>query len=41
MVVDDNGVLYFISNNTDGRGEPAKDDDKLYRLNLEKFLNEK
>ncbi|RIW29102.1 PQQ-dependent sugar dehydrogenase [Bacillus salacetis] len=27
-------TLYFISNNTDGRGNPAEDDDKLYRLSL-------
>jgi glucose/arabinose dehydrogenase len=27
-------TLYFISNNTDGRGTPAKNDDKLYRLKL-------
>ncbi|WP_108668792.1 PQQ-dependent sugar dehydrogenase [Peribacillus acanthi] len=27
-------TLYFITNNTDGRGVPAKDDDKLYRIDL-------
>jgi len=27
--------LYFISNNTDGRGEPTKDDDILYRLTID------
>lgn len=26
--------LYFVSNNTDGRGTPAQDDDKLYRIKL-------
>lgn len=28
------GMLYFISNNTDGRGNPDKGDDKLYRVEL-------
>ncbi|WP_409290755.1 PQQ-dependent sugar dehydrogenase [Peribacillus sp. SCS-37] len=28
------GTLYFVSNNRDGRGKPAKDDDKLYKLEL-------
>ena len=27
--------LYFISNNTDGRGEPTREDDVLYRLTIE------
>ncbi|KAF0819134.1 hypothetical protein KIS4809_1977 [Bacillus sp. ZZV12-4809] len=27
-------VLYFISNNTDGRGNPLEKDDKLYRIQL-------
>jgi glucose/arabinose dehydrogenase len=27
--------LYFISNNTDGRGQPLEKDDKLYRMPLE------
>ncbi|MBX0356061.1 sorbosone dehydrogenase family protein [Halobacillus sp. Nhm2S1] len=26
--------LYFISNNTDGRGDPQENDDKLYRISL-------
>lgn len=26
--------LYFISNNTDGRGAPQENDDKLYRISL-------
>ncbi|WP_394121711.1 PQQ-dependent sugar dehydrogenase [Planococcus donghaensis] len=29
----DGDSLYFISNNTDGRGTPAEGDDKLYKLN--------
>lgn len=28
------GMLYFISNNTDGRGNPDKGDDRLYRVKL-------
>ncbi len=31
--------LYFISNNTDGRGTPQENDDKLYRISLAE-LNE-
>ncbi|MFC7686686.1 PQQ-dependent sugar dehydrogenase [Ureibacillus sp. GCM10028918] len=27
-------TLYFISNNTDGRGTPQENDDKLYRISL-------
>ena len=27
--------LYFVTNNTDGRGNPADDDDKLYRMTIE------
>ncbi|WP_042351143.1 PQQ-dependent sugar dehydrogenase [Bacillus massiliigorillae] len=27
-------MLYFISNNTDGRGNPSKDDDQLYKVEL-------
>lgn len=30
----DGTYLYFVTNNTDGRGNPDKDDDKLYRLPL-------
>lgn len=26
--------LYFISNNTDGRGEPSEEDDQLYKIQL-------
>ena len=33
-VMSDEEYLYFISNNTDGRGEPDEADDKLYRLPL-------
>lgn len=32
-VFSDGDSLYFITNNTDGRGDPSKDDDILYRLN--------
>ncbi|WP_163099656.1 PQQ-dependent sugar dehydrogenase [Peribacillus alkalitolerans] len=30
-------TLYFVTNNTDGRGVPAKDDDKLYKMDLTKI----
>ncbi|MEG0261323.1 MAG: sorbosone dehydrogenase family protein [Lysinibacillus sp.] len=33
ILVEDN-TLYFISNNTDGRGDPQSNDDKLYRVSL-------
>lgn len=33
-VLIDGEYLYFISNNTDGRGDPAPDDDKLYQIRL-------
>lgn len=33
VLVDDN-FLYFISNNSDGRGNPQESDDKLYRIPL-------
>lgn len=33
VLIEDN-YLYFISNNTDGRGKPQENDDKLYRMNL-------
>jgi glucose/arabinose dehydrogenase len=33
-VIIDGENLYFISNNTDGRGNPAADDDKLYQIRL-------
>lgn len=33
-VMVDGEYLYFISNNTDGRGDPARDDDKLYQIRL-------
>ena len=32
LIEDD--FLYFISNNTDGRGDPQENDDKLYRVSL-------
>jgi glucose/arabinose dehydrogenase len=34
-VIVDGDDLYFISNNTDGRGTPSEGDDKLYRVKLE------
>ncbi|MDQ0271813.1 PQQ-dependent sugar dehydrogenase [Cytobacillus purgationiresistens] len=30
----EDGVLYFISNNTDGRGNPLDNDDHLYQIDL-------
>ena len=33
-VFSDGNSLYFITNNTDGRGTPSEDDDVLYRLNV-------
>lgn len=33
VLIEDNN-LYFISNNSDGRGNPQKNDDKLYRISL-------
>lgn len=36
VFIEDNW-LYFISNNSDGRGRPDKDDDKLYRIPLPEF----
>jgi glucose/arabinose dehydrogenase len=33
VLVEDH-FLYFISNNTDGRGTPEENDDKLYRISL-------
>ncbi|MDQ0154387.1 glucose/arabinose dehydrogenase [Robertmurraya andreesenii] len=33
-VLIEDGILYFVSNNTDGRGTPDKNDDKLYRVEL-------
>ena len=32
LIQDDS--LYFVSNNTDGRGNPKQGDDKLYRISL-------
>lgn len=34
-VLIEGGMLYFVSNNTDGRGTPDENDDKLYRVELE------
>jgi glucose/arabinose dehydrogenase len=33
-VIIEGEYLYFVSNNTDGRGNPAEDDDKLYQIRL-------
>lgn len=33
VIIEDN-YLYFISNNSDGRGNPKKNDDKFYRISL-------
>jgi glucose/arabinose dehydrogenase len=33
-VMVDGEFLYFVSNNTDGRGNPDADDDKLYQVRL-------
>lgn len=33
-VLIEDGILYFISNNTDGRGAPQEDDDKLYQMSI-------
>ncbi|PPA72296.1 PQQ-dependent sugar dehydrogenase [Jeotgalibacillus proteolyticus] len=33
-VMIEDGMLYFISNNTDGRGDPGENDDKLYKVSL-------
>ena len=34
VVAGPDGELWFISNNTDGRGSPGRDDDRLYRVPL-------
>ncbi|MCA1061005.1 PQQ-dependent sugar dehydrogenase [Rossellomorea aquimaris] len=33
-------TLYFVSNNTDGRGIPREHDDKLYEVDLNSLMNE-
>jgi glucose/arabinose dehydrogenase len=33
-------TLYFVSNNTDGRGIPRENDDKLYEVDLKSLMNE-
>jgi glucose/arabinose dehydrogenase len=35
-VYSDGEFIYFITNNTDGRGQPSEDDDVLYKLNRQK-----
>ena len=32
VVTGPDGALYFCTNNTDGRGQPAADDDRIIRL---------
>lgn len=36
-VIIDGEYLYFVSNNTDGRGIPAEGDDKLYQIRLDEI----
>ena len=36
-VLVDGDILYFISNNTDGRGTPSEGDDKLYRVKVDQL----
>ncbi|ERN53431.1 PQQ-dependent sugar dehydrogenase [Alkalihalophilus marmarensis] len=36
LIEDD--TLYFISNNTDGRGNPKENDDKLYKVSLTELI---
>ncbi|MGG0719008.1 PQQ-dependent sugar dehydrogenase [Robertmurraya massiliosenegalensis] len=33
-VMIEDGILYFVSNNTDGRGTPEESDDRLYKVEL-------
>lgn len=33
VLIEDN-YLYFISNNTDGRGTPQENDDRLYKISV-------
>jgi glucose/arabinose dehydrogenase len=39
-VLMEGGTLYFVSNNTDGRGIPRENDDKLYEVDLKSVMNE-
>lgn len=32
VVVGPDGAIYFLTNNTDGRGKPRKNDDKIYKI---------
>ncbi|HBR21673.1 MAG TPA: glucose dehydrogenase [Nitrospiraceae bacterium] len=32
VVVGPDGLIYFLTNNTDGRGNPSKGDDRIYRI---------
>ena len=36
VVTGPDGFIYFLTNNTDGRGNPSKGDDKIYRIVPEK-----
>lgn len=36
-VLIEDGILYFVSNNTDGRGTPDAKDDRLYKVELKGF----
>lgn len=37
VVLGDDGLLYILTNNRDGRGSPSSDDDKLIRVNPSKL----
>jgi aldose sugar dehydrogenase len=37
IVVDDDGLFYISTSNTDGRGTPVSDDDKIIRINPSKL----
>ena len=36
VVTGPDGFIYFLTNNTDGRGNPSKADDRIYRIVPEK-----
>ena len=37
VIPGDDGTLWFLTNNTDGRGEPAEGDDRLWQVQLDVF----